>query len=204
MSYFMPKKAFDYGKTEIYKIIHVDPDIDLSYVGHTTNFVQREKNHKYNCEHYGKYYTYANDNNVYGVIRNNGGWKNFKMVFVEKWPCETKREALAREQYWIDILKPNMNTHMAQRSKQQYLKDNKEHRDNYLKEWYKANKSKMIEYQKEYGPEYRHNNKDKIQERQSRPFKCDCGATVRWDYKTAHCKTQIHIKRLGQLQVTFS
>ena len=66
----MPKKAFDYGKTEIYKIIHVDPDIDLSYVGHTTNFVQREKNHKYNCEHYGKYYTYANDNNVYGVIRN--------------------------------------------------------------------------------------------------------------------------------------
>ena len=66
----MPKKAFDYGKTEIYKIIHVDPDINLSYVGHTTNFVQREKNHKYNCVHYGKYYTYANDNNVYGVIRN--------------------------------------------------------------------------------------------------------------------------------------
>ena len=28
------------------------------------------KNHKYNCVHYGKYYTYANDNNVYGVIRN--------------------------------------------------------------------------------------------------------------------------------------
>ena len=75
---FMPKKAFDHGKTEIYKIIHVDPDIDLSYVGHTTNFVQREKNHKYNCEHYVKYYTYANDNNVYGVIRDNGGWKNFK------------------------------------------------------------------------------------------------------------------------------
>ena len=41
---FMPKKAFDYGKTEIYKIIHVDPDINLSYVGHTTNFVQRAKN----------------------------------------------------------------------------------------------------------------------------------------------------------------
>ena len=46
---FMPKKAFDYGKTEIYKIIHVDPDIDLCYVGHTTNFVQRQKSHKKNC-----------------------------------------------------------------------------------------------------------------------------------------------------------
>ena len=40
---FMPKKAFDYGKTEIYKIIHVDPDVNFSYVGHTTNFVQRKK-----------------------------------------------------------------------------------------------------------------------------------------------------------------
>jgi hypothetical protein len=195
----MPKKAFDYGKTEIYKIIHVDPDINLSYVGHTTNFVQREKNHKYNCEYYGKYYTYANDNNVYGVIRNNGGWKNFKMVFVEKWPCENKREALAREQYWIEILKPKMNTHMAQRSQQQWLEDNKEHKDEYLKKYYKANKSKILEYRKEYGKAYRHNNIETIKERTGRPFKCDCGATVRWDYRSAHCKTQIHIRRLGQL-----
>ena len=28
------------------------------------------------------------------------------------------------KEYWIENLKPNMNTHMAQRSKQQYLKDN--------------------------------------------------------------------------------
>ena len=31
------------------------------------------------------------------------------MVFVEKWPCKNKREAEAREQHWIEILKPNMN-----------------------------------------------------------------------------------------------
>ena len=92
-----------------------------------------------------------------------------------------------------------MNTHMAQRSKQQYLKDNKEHRDEYLKKWYKANKSKMIAYQQEYSKEYRHNNVETIKEKTGRPFKCDCGATVRWDYKIAHCKTKIHIKRLGQL-----
>ena len=64
------------------------------------------------------------------------------MVFVEKWPCETKREALAREQYWIENLKPNMNTHMAQRNHQQWLEDNKEHKDNYWKKYYKANKSR--------------------------------------------------------------
>ena len=36
----MPKKAFDYGNTEIYKIIHVDPDINLTYVGHTITLPQ--------------------------------------------------------------------------------------------------------------------------------------------------------------------
>ena len=42
----MPKKAFDYSKTEIYKIIHCDPDKDFCYVGHTTNFTERKKCHK--------------------------------------------------------------------------------------------------------------------------------------------------------------
>ena len=142
------------------------------------------------------------------------------MVFVEKWPCETKREALAREQYWIEILKPNMNTYMAQRSYQQWCEDNKEHIQEVRKKHYEANKSKkiayqneynkeyrlknkdkIIEYKKEYNKEYRLNNKDTIKEKAERPFKCDCGATVRWDYRTAHCKTQLHIKRLGQLKL---
>ena len=118
---FMPKKALDYGKTEIYKIIHVDPDIDLSYVGHTTNFVQREKNHKYVCEHKNGHGSNCNCQ-VYNVIRSNGGWDNFKMVFVEKWPCKNKREAEAREQHWIEILKPNMNKIMAQRSRKEPFK----------------------------------------------------------------------------------
>ena len=87
---------------------NVDPDIDLSYVGHTTNFVQREKNHKYTCENKNGHGSNCNCQ-VYNVIRSNGGWDNFKMVFVEKWPCKNRREAEAREQHWIETLKPNMN-----------------------------------------------------------------------------------------------
>ena len=73
---FMPKRAFDYGKTEIYKIIHVDPAINLSYVGHTTNFVQREKNHKHTCENKNGHGSNCNCQ-VYNVIRSNGGWDTF-------------------------------------------------------------------------------------------------------------------------------
>ena len=73
----MPKNIFDYGKTEIYKIIHVDPAINLSYVGHTTNFVQREKNHKYTCENKNGHGSNCNCQ-VYNVIRSNGGGTTLK------------------------------------------------------------------------------------------------------------------------------
>ena len=80
----MPRLAFDYSNTEIYKIIHINPEIDLCYVGHTTNFQQRKKNHK----------SLANKNKdyqLYTTINANGGWENFKMVFVEKFKCENGR-----------------------------------------------------------------------------------------------------------------
>jgi len=103
----MPRKEFDYSKTEIYKIIHIDPDVDLCYIGHTTNFTKRKYSHKKSCNNEK---SRQHNLKVYQTIRDNGGWDSFKMIFVEKFACNNEREASAREQYWIDILKPNMNT----------------------------------------------------------------------------------------------
>ena len=121
----MPKKAFDYSKTEIYKIIHCDPDKDFCYVGHTTNFTERKKCHKISL----KYESSSNSKHIlYQMIRENGGWDNFKMVFIEKWPCENLREAQGREQHWIDTLKPNMNMRNSQTDENMYQKERrKEH-----------------------------------------------------------------------------
>jgi len=167
----MPRLAFDYSNTEIYKIIHINLEVNLCYVGHTTNFQQRKKNHKCN----------ANRNkelNLYTTINANGGWGKFNMVFVEKFECANRREAEAREQHWINELKPNMNSYFAQRSKKEYNKEYREENKDYFKEYQKA---------------WREDNKELIAEQMSKPFECACGATVRWDYKSKHFKTKNHI-----------
>ena len=76
----MPKLPMDYSKTIIYKIEHIENDY-LVYVGHTTNWDKRKCKHKYNC--------YAEKNGhynlkLYKMIRENGGWENFKMIEIEK------------------------------------------------------------------------------------------------------------------------
>ena len=91
----MPKINIDYSKTVIYKIVCNDENVDYLYIGSTTNFTKRKTNHKSICN---------NINNVnhnqkkYIEIRNNGGWENFKMIEVEKYPCNDNREAEAREE----------------------------------------------------------------------------------------------------------
>ena len=72
----MPKIDIDYSNTIIYKITCNDESISDVYVGHTTNFVQRKHAHKISCTNI-KSPNYKC--RLYNVIRNNGGWDNWKM-----------------------------------------------------------------------------------------------------------------------------
>jgi len=111
----MPKLPMDYPMCCIYKIEHVD-DERLVYVGHTTNFDKRKTAHKSSClNEKGKKY----DLKVYQIIRENGGWGNFKMIEVEKYSCNDKREADKRETEVMKELKSNMNTNMSFRTEEE-------------------------------------------------------------------------------------
>jgi hypothetical protein len=44
------------------------------------------------------------------MIRTNGGWDMFKMIEVEKYPCNDKREALQREDEVTNKKQSNMNS----------------------------------------------------------------------------------------------
>jgi len=46
---------------------------------------------------------------VYQFIRENGGWKNFIMVEIEKFPCKDSYEAAARERYYIETFNATLN-----------------------------------------------------------------------------------------------
>jgi hypothetical protein len=84
----MQKVAIDYANTIIYKIECKDANVKELYVGHTTNFRQRKNEHKYSCNNENcKSY----DLKLYEMMRSNGGWDNWVIVEVEKYPCNEAR-----------------------------------------------------------------------------------------------------------------
>ena len=98
IQYKMPRLPIDYSNTIIYKLVHKeDYDNANIYIGSTTDFVTRKNSHKSTCI-YEKQTNY--NNKKYQYIRENGGWNCFNMIEVEKYPCNDKREAEAREEYW--------------------------------------------------------------------------------------------------------
>jgi len=163
----MPLTPIDYNKTQIYKLIHND-DINNEniYIGSTTNFVKRKYNHKYDCNNEkAKIYNLK----VYQNIRNNGGWIEWKMLLVEKFPCIDKRESDVRERYWIDHFKSQLNTKIPTRSDKEHYNDNRKEILEKNKNWKDNNKEKINEYYKNYrlnntekAKNYRQNNKEEI------------------------------------------
>jgi hypothetical protein len=103
----MPKSEIDYSNTIIYKITCKDTNIKDIYVGHTTNFVQRKHAHKQTC---------INDKSLnykcklYEVIRNNGGWQNWKMEIINFFNCLDHYEARKKEQEYFISLNANLNS----------------------------------------------------------------------------------------------
>jgi hypothetical protein len=128
----MPRLAINYNNTIVYKIVCKDVNIKECYVGHTTKFATRKNEHKYACNtpESKKYNIY-----IYTFIRNNGGWDNWSMIEVEKYPCENKLEAEKRERYWVETLKAELNKIVPSRT---------------VKEYYIANKEKIKQYAKDY------------------------------------------------------
>jgi hypothetical protein len=143
----MPKTDMDYNKIIMYKIVCNDLSIPYTYVGHTTNFIKRKHKHKYSCiTQTNQHYNYL----LYQTIRENGGWNNWSMIEIEKYPCNDKNEALARERYWIESLKSTLNKVIPTRTYQEWREENKEHIAEYKKGHNEANKEHITEYHKEH------------------------------------------------------
>lgn len=155
----MPKIQIDYSNTIIYKLCCKDPTITDIYVGHTTNFLQRKHNHKTNC---------CNENtknynlNVYKYIRKNGGWDNWSMIQIEHFNCNNSNEALIRERYWIEVLKPKLNAispyttyEEKEAQKQNWYQNNKIEILEKSKQYYEEHKEQKKEYQTQYAQEHK-------------------------------------------------
>ena len=109
----MPKTPVDYSKTVMYKIVCKDLNIKDCYVGSTIDFTKRKHLHKDVCNH-----SERNGHNyyVYQFIRNNGGWNNWDMIEIEKYPCNDKNEAHKQERHWIETYQCTLNKQVPART----------------------------------------------------------------------------------------
>ncbi len=151
----MPKTILDYSKTIMYKIVCNDLSIKQCYVGHTTDMTKRKCAHKSRCN---KEKDKGHNLKIYKIIRENGGWDNWTMLLVEKFPCKDKHEACKREREIFEELGAIMNTrrpYITHEDKKQYDKQiNKKYREEY-----KEHKEHLTQYQKKYREEHKEDKK---------------------------------------------
>lgn len=196
----------NYGKGLIYKLCCNDTDIKDEYVGSTTDFTERKRTHKVQCNNpnSGGYHF-----KVYQFIRNNGGFENWSMIQIEKFPCESKRELETRERYWIETLESKLNCVIPTRTDKEWCIDNSDKIKEYQKVYRIQNVDKIKEYQIEWRIEnsnilkelkhlYYVKNSYNILERQKEKITCECGSIVNKHHLQRHCKTNKHLKLLEE------
>ena len=149
----MHKLPIDYSNTTRYKLVHKeDYDNANIYIGSTTDFIRRKNAHKtVCCNEKSKEY----NEKKYQYIRGNGDWGEWNMIEVEKFSCNDKREAEAREEYWRCHFNSQLNTMRAYVTDEQRKELDKERKREYREH------DEYREYQKEYQKKYYYNKKNK-------------------------------------------
>ena len=160
----MPRVAIDFSNTVIYHFVCKDTNVKSEYVGSTTNFNKRKGAHKVNCFCETTRHHYK----LYQTIRENGGWDNWDMLPLEEFSCKNRTQQLIREQYWLDRLKPDMNSYLAYREGttiKEKMKAYREANADKLKEKYKAYREANAEILKEKMKSYREANAEILKEK---------------------------------------
>jgi predicted GIY-YIG superfamily endonuclease len=178
----MPRLPIDYQKTLIYKIVCNDLNVKDLYVGHTTDFIRRKVEHKSRCNNINKK---ESNFKIYSTIRENGGWENWVMIEVEKFPCNDAKEARMRERYWFEYFNASLNAIYPKRS---------------IKEWHVDNKEEQKIKSKDYHKKYLEQNHQKIKEKQNEKFACECGGSFSYGNKNIHIKRKKHLNYFEQKQ----
>jgi len=146
----------DYSKGKIYKLVNsVDTKI---YVGATCGTLRLRKNaHKCKSKSDPDMTVYKHLNIV--------GWENVDIILIEEIKCNNKMELSRRERYWIDELKPVLNTSLPLQTYQEWYDKNKHVKLAKQKIYYDDNKEIILKRNRVAGKIYRENNKEIIKDR---------------------------------------
>ena len=147
---------------EVYKIIDTRDPSDCLYVGSTTTGLRiRWRHHKH-----------ANQNtNVCQHLMQNG-FENFDIVSLENCPVDVMR---IREQHYMNVYKPPLNTIRAHRTKQDVAEKNRR---------------------------YYEQNRVRILNQHSVRVRCECGRVVAHAFITKHRRNKAHKNIMLQRQTS--
>ena len=186
----MPKIPMDYSKNIIYKIVCDDLTVKDCYVGHTINMSMRKWAHKTVCNNEK---SKDHNNKIYKIIRKNGGWDNWNMVLVEKFPCKDSSEACKREREIFEELGAKMNTFRPYRTQEEYKQYKKQYREEHQEEYKQYKKQYREEHQekiKEYHKQYYQERKAEIAEKLKEKAECEyCSKLLSKHNMSRHHKT---------------
>lgn len=196
----------DYSEGKIYLI---DNDMnDMKYIGSTTTTLKKR---------FSKHCTGKAKGDLQRAIIAHGR-EHFTISLIENYPCESKKQLVKREQYYIDTLDTisnGYNKNKAATTKEEYYKDNREHiqeksaqwrvenRDRYkqqMKEHYEKNRNKRVNAT----AVWRNNNPEKYTAYRKKKVECDiCGSIVLRNGLSTHKKTDKCFHRGCFMQLPF-
>ena len=186
----MPKKPIDYSNTVIYKIVCNDLSITDLYVGQTTDFTKRKSQHKLSCNRSKNRH---HDLKVYKTIRDNGGWDNWSMIEIEKFGCQDRNEASARERHWFEVLNAKLNSAYPNRTPSEYRVMNKEAIAKHRKEYREENIEEISRKNKmRLRANYAKNKENMLEKWRTEKFTCECGSEVLKHIQSKHFRTLKH------------
>jgi hypothetical protein len=178
-----------YDNSKIYKIESLDSNNEADiYIGSTTKLrlSQRMTNHRY-------LYKKWKEGNKHKLMSfdlfDKYGVENCKIVLIETYPCKSKDELIAREQYHIRSTKC-LNKRVEGRTTLEYRNEHKEEKKAYDAKYRKANKEKQNKSCNEY---YYNVLKNK-------EYVCECGCKMKQVNKYDHLKTKKHAEMLEKLK----
>jgi hypothetical protein len=200
----------------IYKIEH-KTNPDLVYVGSTSDFNRRKRQHKRRCN--------SSELKVYQMIREHGGWNEFDMVELNQIECtklESRQEedrvriqlnarlnmirAVADPEYHKQYQEKyyEQNREQLLEKQKQYQEQNQEQILEYKKQYREQNQEQLLEKQKRYREQnqeqllekqkqYYEQNREQIKEQMNQKFTCECGGKYTYGNKSQHFKSRKHI-----------
>ena len=195
----MPK----YENAVVYKLCCDDPDITDIYVGSTCNFKVRKNQHKSACcnQNDEKHKRY-----LYRFIRERGGWDNWSMILIKKYPDVVDNYELhKKERKWMKKLKASLNKTIPTRTNNEWIMEHKERFQNYHKKYRQDNKDKIKEFMKIYRiknkekiKKYNLDNRERLNALQLVKTQCECGCWVSRKSLKRHRQSKKHINLTNQ------